>query len=42
MATLADVGVDFVEDFLLGRSKTVKDLPDRLKERYPNATTLKK
>ena len=42
MATLADVGVDFVQDFLLGRSKTVKDLPDRLKERYPNATTLKK
>ena len=30
MAALADVGVDFVQDFLPGRSKMVK-------ERYPNA-----
>ena len=33
MAAFADVGVDFVQDFLLGRSKTVNDLSDLLKER---------
>ena len=37
MAALADVGVDIAQDVLLGRSKTVKDLSDLLKERYPNA-----
>ena len=37
MAALVDVGVDFVQDFLPGRSKTVKDLSALLKERCPNA-----
>ena len=37
MEALADVGVDIAQDVLLGRSKTVKDLSDLLKERYPNA-----
>ena len=36
MAALADVGIDFMQDFLSGRSKTVKDLSSLFKEWYPN------
>ena len=32
MAALADVGIDFMQDFLSGRSKTVKDLSSLFKE----------
>ena len=39
MTALAEVGVDFRcwKDFISDRSKTVKDLLDLSKERYPNA-----
>ena len=37
MATLKDIGVDFVEEFLSNGNHTVHDLSDFLKERFLDA-----